>query len=299
MNSLVLPFSKGLADWLYAGNQIDFRHPDGAAALCAPDSLSWRVFSNPAVLFLGGVSAVVLELAEPRIRSGVWEHTDFRRNPVGRMRRTGLAALAMVYAPRAEAERLIARINRMHAAVAGTTPCGTPYRADQPELLTWVHATASFGFLEAWRRYAAPLGGADIDRFYAEALPVAGLFGAHGAPRTAEEFARLLEAMEPLFEASPIIKDYLRIVASAPILPTPLRPVQRLFLRAAVDLVPLHVLHRLGLGTVHRLRPGEAKLVRAAVRMAGRLALPGSPPVEASLRLGLAADQLYRGDSHD
>src|SRR5260221_12901408 len=53
----------------------DFLRPAGKAALVSPDSVSWRVFKNPLSLFISGVAAVILELAEPRVRTGVWEHT--------------------------------------------------------------------------------------------------------------------------------------------------------------------------------------------------------------------------------
>ena len=46
------------------------------------DSVAWRVFRNPVALFVGGVTAVILELAEPRVRSGVWDHTTFRTDPL-------------------------------------------------------------------------------------------------------------------------------------------------------------------------------------------------------------------------
>jgi uncharacterized protein (DUF2236 family) len=72
-------------------SQIDFSRPVGEAALLSPESVSWRVFKNPLSLFIGGVTAVIMELAEPRVRTGVWEHTTFRLDPVRRLRRTGLA----------------------------------------------------------------------------------------------------------------------------------------------------------------------------------------------------------------
>ena len=50
-------------------------------------------------LVVGGIAAVILELAEPRVRTGVWEHTSFRRDPVTRMRRTGYAAIADEWIP--------------------------------------------------------------------------------------------------------------------------------------------------------------------------------------------------------
>jgi uncharacterized protein (DUF2236 family) len=58
------------------------------------------VFRNPLSLFVGGITAVLLELAEPRVRTGVWEHTAFRTQPQQRLQRTGLAAMVTVYAAR-------------------------------------------------------------------------------------------------------------------------------------------------------------------------------------------------------
>jgi uncharacterized protein (DUF2236 family) len=97
----------------------DFLRPAGEAALVSPDSASWRVFKNPLSFFIGGVAAVILELAEPRVRTGVWEHTTFRTDPIRRLRRTGLAAIVTIYGARAKAEAMIARIRRMHDRVAG------------------------------------------------------------------------------------------------------------------------------------------------------------------------------------
>ena len=45
-------------------SSIDFSRPVGEAALVSPDSVSWRVFKNPLSLFIGGVTAVLMELAD-------------------------------------------------------------------------------------------------------------------------------------------------------------------------------------------------------------------------------------------
>lgn len=82
------------------GPRIDFTAPAGEPALAAPDSVSWRVFKNPVSLFVGGVTAVILELAEPRVRSGVWDHSSFKTDPLTRLKRTGLAAMVTVYGAR-------------------------------------------------------------------------------------------------------------------------------------------------------------------------------------------------------
>lgn len=139
------------------GLGLDFTQPAGAPALAPADGVSWRVFSNPVSLFIGGVSAVLLELAEPRVRTGVWDHSKFRQDPFARLHRTGYAAMVTVYAPVAHAQTMIARVVNMHARIRGHTPDGTPYHANDPQLLNWVQATAIFGFTEAFHRYVQAL----------------------------------------------------------------------------------------------------------------------------------------------
>ncbi|MFN7026596.1 MAG: oxygenase MpaB family protein [Pseudorhizobium sp.] len=144
-----------------ADMKFDFSRPLGEPALAPADGVSWRVFANPISLFIGGVGAVLLELAEPSVRSGVWDHSSFQRDPGTRLRRTGVAAMMTVYGPRSEAERLIARVVRMHEQIRGTTPDGVPYHANDTRLLDWVQATATYGFTEAYHRYVQPLSAAD------------------------------------------------------------------------------------------------------------------------------------------
>lgn len=274
--------------------RLDFAEPAGEVALFEPESVAWRVFKNPVALFVGGVAAAVLELAHPAVRTGVWEHSAFPTDPVGRLRRTGLAALASVYGPRSRAEAMIAGINRRHGRIAGRTPSGERYRASDPRLLSWVHATATHGFTEAYSRFVAPLSEEERSRAFTEGVPAARLYGATGAPASLAEWRRMLEGMQDRLEPSPIVLEVLRIMRAAPVLPWPLRPLQRLMVRGAVEIVPGGVRDRLGLGPGHGLRVGEAPILRRAGALADRIALPSSPPAQASLRLGLPADHLYR-----
>ena len=272
----------------------EFLEPSGESALAAAESVSWRIFKNPVTVFIGGVAAVLLELAEPAVRSGVWEYTGFRRDPVRRLERTGLAAMVTVYGARSVAERMIAGVVALHGRVAGTRPAGEAYRANDPRLLTWVQATAAFGFIEAYHRYAQPLTPAEIDRAYAEGAPAAALYGALAAPRSDAERRGLFEATGPRLEASPIVFEFLAILRAAPIVPAPLRPVQRLLIRAAIEIVPDWLRKRLGLGDACGLRGWERRLVRLLGAAADRVVLPGSPAVQSCRRLGLPAGYLYR-----
>ena len=271
----------------------DFAHPFGEPALMSPDSVSWRVLKNPVVLFIGGVAAVILELAEPRVRSGVWEHTRFRDEPVERMRRTALATVVTVYGARSRAQAMIEQVNRLHGRIAGTTPHGQAYRATDPELLTWVHATASFGFLQAHQAHVAPLADTQRDAFYAEALPAAQLWGATGAPGSQAALELLFERMRDRLEPSDIVLEFLHIVARMPALPRPLRPMQRLLVNAAVQITPPWVRDRLGLGTDWALAPWQRRLVDISAHTADRLLLRSGAAVQACRRLNLPDDYLH------
>jgi uncharacterized protein (DUF2236 family) len=247
---------------------------------------------NPVALTIGGIAAVILELAEPRVRTGVWEHSTFRTDPVARMKRTGMAAMLTVYGPAEQARAMIAGIVRAHGRIEGVTPAGAPYRANEEELLNWVQATASYGFFEAYHRFVRPLSPAEMDRVYAEGEHVAALYGANGSPRSAADMTRLFAAMRPKLERSQIVFDFIEIVRNAPILPS--RSLQRLMVRAAVELQPHWVREILGLDARYGLRPGEATVLLALGAASDRIVLESAPPAQACLRLGLPADYLYR-----
>jgi len=287
--------AKQARNFLGAGDPAypDFREPQGEPALVPPDSISWQVFKNPLTLFIGGVTAVILELAEPRVRSGVWEHTTFRTHPVRRLRRTGLAAMVTIYGARSRAEAMIAGVNRMHERVGGVTPEGMAYRATDPELLDWVQATAQFGFLEAYRAYAHPLSEAEASRFYAEGQPMARLYGAMTAPDSEPALKDLFARMHPKLAQSSVLFEFLRIMKTASVFPLGAGIAQGVFVRASVDIVPQPIRERLALGAEWDLRDWERALVETLVKVLDRTPLDGMPPVDACLRLGLPGDYLF------
>jgi uncharacterized protein (DUF2236 family) len=273
---------------------IDFSRPQGEPALIPPDSISWRIFKNPVAVFIGGVTAVLLEFAEPRVRDGVWQHSSFRTDPLTRLRRTGLAAMITVYGPRSKAEAMIEGVVRRHERVTGWTSEGEPYGANDPVLLDWVQATAGFGFTEAYHAYVRCLTADEREALFAEALPSARLYGATGAPASQAELDALFEVMRPRLVASRIIFEFLQIMEHVPILPVPARPVQRVLLKAAVEILPVWLRERLGLGPRWTLQPTERVFVRALVVASDRLILRSSPAIQSCRRLGLPDTYLYR-----
>lgn len=269
-----------------AGLDIDFQHPPGAAALVPADGVSWRMFANPVTLFIGGVTAVLLELAHPAVRTGVWEHSSFRTDPLGRLRRTGFAAMVTIYAPQDAGRAMIAQVVRLHDKVQGSTPGGLPYRANDPELLRWVQATAVFGFSEAYHRFAQPLTAAEQSQAFAEGQTSARLYGAVDAPASRSDWEQLLQSTAPQLEQHPILAEFLHIMEQAPLLPKPLRPLQRLLLCAAVHITPQPV-RALSQLQPYRLNKAGLWLLRLLARIAHWIPLPQWPPRLAAKRMGV------------
>lgn len=275
------------------GRKIDFGRPRGEAALLAPDSVSWRIFKNPISLIVGGIAAVILELAEPAVRTGVWEHSTFLKDPMGRLRRTGLAAMVTVYGARSVAEPMIEGVIRMHARVKGETPEGEAFSANDGRLLSWVHATASFGFAEAYSRYVARLSQKDFDSLYREGAPVSRLYGALDAPRSAVELQKLFDSMRGRLEPSAIVFEFLRIMRETAAFPGPLRWMQPMLIRAAVQMIPDWIRESLGLTGFYGLRSRERILVNLAGAVSDRIVLRLCPAVQSCHRLGLPTAYLY------
>ncbi len=275
------------------GRTVDFMQPLHEEALICANSVSWQIFKNPIALFVGGVAAVILELAEPAVRTGVWEHSRFRQDPIGRIQRTGLAAMITVYGPRSVAEPMIAGVCRMHAAVRGETLAGKPYSAQDPALLTWVQTTAIYGIAQAYSRYVTVLSPDEFDALYRESAPASRLYGAHGAPTSANETEILFESMRGRLEPSPIVLEFLRIMSEKIALPSPLQWLQPVLVRAAVEIVPAWIRGRLGLTEVYGLAPHERWLVRRAGNLSNRIVLAESPPARSCRRLGLSMNHLY------
>jgi uncharacterized protein (DUF2236 family) len=279
---------------LQAEHKIDFSAGQAEPALVPPDSVSWRIFKNPVALFIGGVTAVLLEFAEPKVRDGVWQHSSFRTDPRKRLQRTGLAAMVTIYGPRSKAEAMIAGVVKRHDRVAGRTSEGETYHANDPVLLDWVQATAGFGFTQAYHTYVRALTEEERRALFTEALPIARLYGATGAPASQDELDALFETMRPRLVASPIIFDFLEIMGQAPILPALARPLQQVLLKAAVDILPDWVRERLGLDSRWSLNMVERALVRTMAGASERLILPSFPAIQSCRRLGLPETYLYR-----
>lgn len=164
----------------------------GDPGVVGPEGTVWRVVREKAVL-AGGPAALLLQVAHPQVAAGVADHSDFEADPLGRLRRTLEVMLTIGFGDRAQAEAAVARVTAVHSHVRGPS-----YRAGDPELALWVHATLVVAALGAYESLVGRLSMADKEDFYERYKVVGHLFGVtdRAMPTTYREFTAYLGRME-------------------------------------------------------------------------------------------------------
>lgn len=163
-----------------------------------PDAVARRVHGDFPSMMIGGLAALLLQVLHPLVMAGVADHSHYAVDPLGRLRRTASFVGLTTFGSVADAEAAISRVRSAHATVTGRSPDGRPYRADDPDLLTWVHAAEMSSFLAASRRYGvAHLAPGDADRYIEETAEVALRLGAEWVPRTEGELDAYMRYVRP------------------------------------------------------------------------------------------------------
>jgi uncharacterized protein (DUF2236 family) len=113
-----------------------------------------------------------MQLAHPKVAAGVDDHSDFRSRPIRRLRRTVLMTMAIVFGERETALAAARSVNQAHGRVRGAD-----YRALDPDLLLWVHATLVDSALVTYEKFVQPLSDSDREDFYQESKLLGELLG--------------------------------------------------------------------------------------------------------------------------
>jgi len=225
-----------------------------------PKAVVWRVHGDVTAMLVGGISSLLLQMLHPAVLAGVWDHSNFRTDMHGRLRRTARFIALTTYGGREEAEAVITRVRSIHERVGGILPDGTPYAANSPALLAWVHVTEATSFLNAWRRYVEPgMSLADQDRYFAEMARVARALGAAPVPLDRAGARRLLDAYRPQLRTDARTREVRQLVLKAATADLLAMGLQALGNQAAIDLLPEWARRMHGLPNPLAARP----LVRA------------------------------------
>lgn len=216
-------------------------------ALFERDSPIRMVHSGVVPMMVGGIRSLLLQMLHPHALQGVLDHSDFRADMHGRLRRTARFIAQTTYAHRDEAMAAIDRVNRIHTRVNGTLPDGTSYSAIDPRTLAWVHVAEATSFLEAHIAYARPdMPGREQDEYFRQFAVIARALNADPVPETREEAEALILELRADLAASDAAREVADLVLNGRPEGAP-RSVQRALGTAAVDLLPPYARTMLGL----------------------------------------------------
>ncbi|QQQ18521.1 DUF2236 domain-containing protein [Brevundimonas vitis] len=210
-----------------------------ADALFATDSIAWRVNGDIVTMMIGGVSGLLLQMLHPAVLAGVWDHSDFRADMHGRLRRTAKFIAVTTYDHASSGQAAIERVRRIHDRLGGTLPDGTTYRVSDPALLAWVHVTEITSFLDAWVRYGDPaMSGADQDAYIAEMARIGLALGADPVPYDRAGAQALIQLMRPGLRADARTKEVAALVMGQKIDGLAETAASKIIMRAGADLLP-------------------------------------------------------------
>ncbi|MCQ9180792.1 DUF2236 domain-containing protein [Streptomyces sp. IBSBF 2953] len=198
-----------------------------------------RIVHGDASMFIGGLSALLLQSLHPLAMAAVAGHSGFRGDPWGRLQRTSTFLAVTTYGTAEDAQSAVDHVRGIHDRIRGTTAEGVPYHAADPHLLGWVHAAETDSFLRAHERFAAaPLDAAGYDAYVADTARVAEALGVSDPPRDRHELAERLSAYRPELRATPEARSTARFLLLRPPVPLAVRPFYGGLAANAVGLLP-------------------------------------------------------------
>jgi uncharacterized protein (DUF2236 family) len=246
-------------------------------------SMLRRVHRELAVAF-SGPRALLMQATHPVAFEGFFAHTGAFDAPYERLRRTAQVMDTIAFGSCEDADRATRRVRAMHkrvrgelAAPAGRFPAGTPFAADDPELLLWVLATLVDSALVVYDRYVASLSAAERDAYWQDYRVVGRLFGLQGdaMPEDIAAFDRYMRGMidgDDLFVTSAARELAIDIVMRPPVA-LARRPVLELVNFMTVGLLPARLRKQYGLSW----DPLRALALRGGAEYAKRVLVPLAP----------------------
>ena len=235
-------------------------------ALFERDSPIRLVHADIVGMMVGGIRGLFLQMLHPHALQGVLDFSNFRSDMHGRLSRTAHFITDTTFAHRDIAMQAIERVNRIHRSVKGTLPDGSPYSANDPRTLAWVHVAEATSFLAGYMRVTRPdMPGWEQDEYYRQFAVIAKALGADPIPTNRREAETIFRDLRTDLRTSPAAREVADFVVRIRPEGTP-PALQKAIVSESIALLPPFARSMLGLE-----RPGLAALpARAATWGVGK-----------------------------
>jgi uncharacterized protein (DUF2236 family) len=254
-----------------------------------PDSVAWRVSTDLASP-VAGLRSLLMQALHPLAMAGVDQHSDWRRDPVGRLAATSAYLATVSFGDRAAAQRAAARVRRIHEHVRGVDQVtGQPYAAGDPALLLWVHAALVDSALVVGRLLGTGLSARDSDRYVAEMVTAAELVGVPRAqvPASRAELDRYLSSIRPELRCTPAAAESMAFLLDPPGLDEDVAEIWQDIRDGAVIALPSWARDMYGYSAPETLTPDRRTEVRQALGVLDTVYLGEPGVLEARQRITL------------
>jgi uncharacterized protein (DUF2236 family) len=237
---------KGLQNITGASSSLEvFKSPVGDPGLFGPQSVVWKVHADFSAMMVGGLSSLMIQALHPRALAAVWDHSNFRQQLKARLGRTALFVASTTYGGVELATKSIERVNAIHAKIGGLDQQGKPYKANEPDLLRWVHLIETVSFLNAYQHLALrPLSASDCNRYVVEMNKVGEMLGAINLPSTLQDLQHAIAQYEPELDFDERTRETIQSIENYSVGWTE-KPFFSLILKSSFDIVPHWLLHKL------------------------------------------------------
>jgi uncharacterized protein (DUF2236 family) len=248
------------------------------------DSSILRRVQREHVVALSGPRALLMQAAHPVAFTGFFMSTGALEDPYSRLQRTARVLDTITWGSRADADTATAAVRRIHATKRGTLPeavgkfpAGTPWAADDPELLLWILATLTDSAWIVHQRYVRPLTRSERDSYWRDMQVMGRLFGMSDTdmPDSSvelETYVRDMIAGDVLHVSEQARELGIQVVLNPPV-PLLARPLLELANFVTVGLLPGKIRRQYRLGW----DPMRAVTLRIGAESARRLLVPALP----------------------
>ena len=237
---------RGLQNITGASSSLEaFKLPVGDPGLFGPQSVVWKVHADFSAMMVGGLSSLMIQALHPRALAAVWDHSNFRQQLKARLGRTALFVASTTYGGLELATKSIERVNAIHAKIQGIDLQGHPYKANDPDLLRWVHLIETVSFLNAYQHLALrPLSPVDCNRYVVEMNKVGEMLGATHLPNTLQDVQIAIAQYEKVLTFDQRTRETLQSIQNYSVEVTE-KPFFSLILKSSFDIVPSWLLQKL------------------------------------------------------